>query len=98
MHIGLLHGADARLAEAVAAGLLADDPSLTLTFNAPYAIDDASDYAVPVHGLARGSPNLLVEIRQDLISTAEGQAAWAARLFAALTGPAVTRLQQEMNA
>jgi predicted N-formylglutamate amidohydrolase len=35
---------------------------------------------VPVHGEDRGLPHLEIEIRQDLIANADGQAAWAARL------------------
>ncbi|MGR3409290.1 MAG: N-formylglutamate amidohydrolase [Paracoccus sp. (in: a-proteobacteria)] len=32
------------------------------------------------HALARGRPNLLIEVRNDLIASAEGQALWAGRL------------------
>ena len=52
--------------------------------NEPYAIDDDSDYTVPVHGEARGLDAVLVEIRQDLISDDEGAASWASRLAQAL--------------
>jgi predicted N-formylglutamate amidohydrolase len=48
--------------------------------NQPYAITEASDYTVPVHGEARGLPHVEIEIRQDLIADDRGQAAWAARL------------------
>ena len=53
--------------------------------NQPYQIDSTSDYSVPVHGEARGLDAVLVELRQDLVGTAEGAADWAARLAAALT-------------
>jgi predicted N-formylglutamate amidohydrolase len=35
---------------------------------------------VPVHGDARGLPALLIEVRHDLIASAQGVAEWAERL------------------
>jgi predicted N-formylglutamate amidohydrolase len=55
-----------------------------IAHNEPYQIDDASDYAIPVHGEARGLEAVLVELRQDLIAASDGVGAWAARLSAAL--------------
>lgn len=52
-------------------------PELTIGMNEPYQIDDASDWFVPHHGEARGIPHSLIEIRNDQIRTAEGQAQWA---------------------
>jgi predicted N-formylglutamate amidohydrolase len=60
--------------------LLRAEGDLRVGENAPYAITGASDYTVPVHGEGRGLPHLEIEIRQDLIGDAAGQAAWAARL------------------
>ena len=48
--------------------------------NDPYSVSDATDYTVPVHGEARGLAHVEIEIRQDLIATEDGQAAWAARM------------------
>ena len=48
--------------------------------NQPYAVSDTSDYAIPVHGEARGLPHVELEIRQDLIADADGQRQWALRL------------------
>jgi predicted N-formylglutamate amidohydrolase len=48
--------------------------------NEPYALGDDSDYTIPVHAERRGLLNLELEIRQDLITGAEGQAVWAAVL------------------
>ncbi|WP_421693740.1 N-formylglutamate amidohydrolase [Aestuariivirga sp.] len=58
--------------------------SSAIAENEPYAIDDESDYTVPVHGEARGLDAVLVEIRQDLIADDEGAASWASRLAQAL--------------
>jgi len=48
--------------------------------NQPYAIDAEFDYAVPVHGEARGLPSAMLEIRQDGIRSVEGVANWAGRI------------------
>ena len=48
--------------------------------NEPYVLSASSDHSVPTHAPAHGVPDLELEIRQDLIATPEGQAAWSARL------------------
>lgn len=73
------------------------DPSLSLALssvlqaegvnvgeNVPYQVGSVTDYTIPVHGEAHGIPHSLVEVRQDLIGTEEGQAYWAGRLAEAL--------------
>lgn len=47
--------------------------------NEPYAGHLPGD-AVDQHALAHGRPNVLIELRQDLIADDTGQALWAARL------------------
>ena len=83
IEIGILYNRDARLAN-ILLDLLREEGGpgggLTVGDNAPYAITDASDYTVPVHGEGRGLPHVEIEIRQDLIGDELGQAAWAARL------------------
>jgi predicted N-formylglutamate amidohydrolase len=52
--------------------------------NEPYAVNDATDYTIPVHGEARGLVNTGIEIRQDLITEPSGQQRFAdmlARIF-----------------
>jgi predicted N-formylglutamate amidohydrolase len=83
IEIGILYNRDARLANILLDLLRAESGpggGLTVGDNAPYAITDASDYTVPVHGEGRGLPHVEIEIRQDLIGDELGQAAWAARL------------------
>ena len=48
--------------------------------NEPYAIDAEFDYAVPLHGEARGLPSAMIEIRQDGIRSLEGISEWAERI------------------
>jgi len=60
-------------------------PEICLGINEPYALDSARDFTVPFHGERRGIPHVEVELRQDLIADAEGQALWAGRLATWLT-------------
>jgi predicted N-formylglutamate amidohydrolase len=60
--------------------LLRAESGLVVGANEPYAITDTSDYTAPVHGEARGLDHVEIEIRQDLIAEASGQADWAERM------------------
>jgi predicted N-formylglutamate amidohydrolase len=52
-------------------------PWMTIGHNQPYQVTGVSDWFVPVHGEARGLKHSLIEIRNDHISTEDGQAKWA---------------------
>jgi predicted N-formylglutamate amidohydrolase len=78
-HVGVLFNRDGRLARPLLRLLQAED-GLVVGENEPYRVTDATDYTVPVHGERRGLYHVEIEIRQDLIADAAGQAAWAARL------------------
>jgi predicted N-formylglutamate amidohydrolase len=84
MQVGMLYNKDPKLAR-ILLDLLRHEGDLTVGDNAPYAITDDSDYSVPTHGEQRGLPHVEIEIRQDLIETADGQAAWAQRFARLLT-------------
>ena len=45
-----------------------------------YAASEQTDYALVEHGERRGLPCVEIEVRQDLIAHAAGQAEWAERL------------------
>lgn len=77
-HAGVLYNRDRRLAHALLT-LLRAEPGLVVGDNEPYSVSDASDYSVPVHAEQRGLLHVEIEIRQDLIEDAQGQAAWAQR-------------------
>jgi predicted N-formylglutamate amidohydrolase len=82
VEVGILYNpnaSDIRLPR-IMLDLLRQESDLAVGDNQPYAITGSSDYTVPVHGERRGLPHVEIEIRQDLIGTAPGQAAWAARL------------------
>ena len=90
MQVGVLYNRDARLAE-IMLDLLRAEGDLTVGDNAPYAVSDVTDYGVPVHAERRGLAHVEIEIRQDLITDATGQTAWAAR-FERMLRAAVGRL------
>jgi len=79
-HVGMLYNRDARLAHALGAALRAE-PGLVVGDNQPYAVSDATDYAIPEYGERRALPHVEIEIRQDLIDTDAGAARWAALLY-----------------
>jgi predicted N-formylglutamate amidohydrolase len=82
-HTGLMYNRDARLAIPLLR-LLRTEPGVCAGDNEPYAMGDASDYTLPVHGEGRRIPHVGIEIRQDLITESAGQQAWADRLAALL--------------
>jgi predicted N-formylglutamate amidohydrolase len=78
-HIGTLYHRDTRLPPLLLKSLRAE-PGLVVGDNEPYAVDDETDYTIPVHGEKRGLINTGIEIRQDLIADPAGQREWADRL------------------
>ncbi len=78
MHVGILYDTDPELS-LIMLDLLRREGDLVVGENAPYALTATSDYSVPTHAARRGLHHLEVEIRQDLIASEDGQAAWAER-------------------
>ena len=77
--IGVLHShRDSRLALPLIARLRAE-PDLSVGDNQPYDGHLPGD-SVDRHALRPGRPNVLIEVRNDLIGDAAGQASWARRL------------------
>jgi predicted N-formylglutamate amidohydrolase len=78
-HVGVLFSPeDPRLSRALIARLAAE-PDICIGENEPYAGALPGD-SIDRHALAHGRHNTLIELRNDLISDAAGQKAWAARL------------------
>lgn len=77
--IGTLYGSDARVARALLA-MIREEGQWHAGDNEPYAVTATTDYAIPVHGVGRGIPNIGLEIRQDLIGDEIGQTQWADRI------------------
>ena len=86
-HAGVLHDGRSPFSTRVLrdlqgrAGLVVGD-------NQPYALEPETDYSVPVHAQGRRLDYLELEVRQDLIADAEGQAAWADLLSEVLAAAA----------
>lgn len=77
--VGVLYShLDDRLSQALL-GCLAGEADLCVGDNEPYSGHLPGD-AIDRHALQAGRHNTLIELRQDLIATAEAQRAWAARL------------------
>jgi predicted N-formylglutamate amidohydrolase len=90
VEIGVLHDADARLAD----GMLADPPpGPRISRNRPYGPADGVTHTLRTHALPGGHPNVMLEVRSDLIAEAAAQdgmaallAPWLLRAVAALQG------------
>jgi predicted N-formylglutamate amidohydrolase len=78
-HAGVLHHQDTRLATPMLRALRAE-PELIVGDNEPYAASARTDYGLVEHGERRGLLHVELEVRQDLLADAAGQAAWAERL------------------
>ena len=76
--IGVLYAHDTRLARPLL-DLLRSERDLTVGDNEPYSGHLPGD-AVDRHALRHGRPNVLIEVRNDLIADAAGQQVWADRL------------------
>ena len=78
-HIGTLYHRDDRLPHLLRDKLRLEG-DLVVGDNEPYAVSDATDYTIPVHGEKRGLMHTGIEVRQDLIGDPSGQQQWAERL------------------
>ncbi len=76
-HVGVLWHHDGRIALPLIVRLRAE--GLCVGDNEPYTGELEGD-TMSRHGTGRGLAHVLIEIRQDLIATAEDQRLWAARL------------------
>jgi predicted N-formylglutamate amidohydrolase len=84
VELGILHDTDQRLADA----LLAAAPqhtNLRVARNQPYGPQDGVTHSLQRHGVALGLLNVMLEIRNDLITSPPQQAAMANMLVGMLT-------------
>ncbi|MBM3571203.1 MAG: N-formylglutamate amidohydrolase, partial [Alphaproteobacteria bacterium] len=82
-HFGVLWNRDGRIATPLIAGL-AGEAGICVGDNQPYSARDGHGFTLAHHAETRGLPHVLVELRQDLVDTQQGVAAWARRLGDAL--------------
>lgn len=83
VEIGVLHDSDARLADLMLSAL-AGPGDIEVARNQPYGPQDGVTHTLVEHGISRGLPNVMIEIRNDLISGKVEQAAMAQRIAAAI--------------
>lgn len=81
--IGILHAGESSFGPALIKRL-EREPDLCVGDNEPYAGHLPGD-AVDQHALKTNRPNVLIELRHDVIETAEQQQGWARRLAPILT-------------
>lgn len=81
--IGVLWDGDPRVAVPLLEALRGRG-DVTVGDNQPYSGRGTLGGTVETHALPRGLPNVLLEVRQDLIESADGAARWADVLGAAL--------------
>ena len=79
-HAGILWRNDWAFARLMLDGLRRE-PGLEVGDNQPYTLQGDVDYSVPEHADKRGLSNVLIEIRQDEITSEAQQDRWAARLL-----------------
>ncbi|GGG71178.1 N-formylglutamate amidohydrolase [Salipiger pallidus] len=77
-HVGILHAWDSRLSDPLIARLQAQE-GLVVGRNQPYPGHLPGD-SMHRNALMHGRHNTLIELRSDLIETADAQAEWGARL------------------
>jgi predicted N-formylglutamate amidohydrolase len=75
-HIGVLFGPDKRIAVPLIQSL-SRNPEVCVGENKPYSGYDLYGHTVETHAMPKGYPNILFEIRQDLIDTRHGAEHWA---------------------
>lgn len=79
--IGIIHDADARIAEPLIAALK-KNKALNVGVNEPYSPADRVYYTLERHARPRNAPCAMIEIRNDEIATREAQETWAKQLAA----------------
>jgi predicted N-formylglutamate amidohydrolase len=85
LDLGILHDADTRLADDLIDLAKRHEPQLDVRRNEPYGPADGVTHTLLVHAGPRGVPNVMIEIRNDLIADEPGQQDWAERLARLLT-------------
>ncbi|MET3926839.1 N-formylglutamate amidohydrolase [Devosia sp. 2618] len=89
--IGLIHGVDTGYTKALFDALKADDPTLNVGWNEPYAALNGVTLTLEKHGDGRGLEATMIEIRHDEILEPTGVTLWADRLARCLQTARVAR-------
>ncbi|MCD2173059.1 N-formylglutamate amidohydrolase [Rhizobium sp. C4] len=93
VEVGILHDADARFADDILSAAASGNRH-DVRRNEPYGPADGVTHSLILHGISRGIPNVMIEVRNDLIADQTGQgvmAGYLSELIAAAIG------QQDKN-
>ncbi len=82
-HVGILTNVDRRMGDALIT-ILSENCDVCIGDNVPYSGMSPYGFTIETQAVPKGFPNVLLEIRQDLIDTRHGAEEWADRLGAAL--------------
>ena len=96
VELGLLHDTDSRLVDAMLTRV-DDIAPRNVQRNAPYGPQDGVTHSLKKHALSRGLPNVMVEVRNDLLRTANQIDGITQELLALLT-PALTDMTMKESA
>ncbi|UXX81795.1 N-formylglutamate amidohydrolase [Roseovarius pelagicus] len=91
--IGILHDTDTRLADAMLSASL-KLPHRLIERNQPYGPEDGVTHSLQIHGIAHELPNVMIEVRNDLLTTPEAVAQIGDELLSLLR-PALIHLGLE---
>jgi len=78
-HLGLLYRKDRRMVSLIQDQMV-NNKSIKIGINEPYKCNLKGDYSIPYFGESNGLPNILFEIRQDLIKNNAGIIKWSKKL------------------
>lgn len=84
VEIGILHDRDTRVADAMLSCGPAHTPHIVRR-NEPYGPVDGVTHTVAEHATPRGYPNVMIEVRNDLIATPQAQTEMSRQLSAWIT-------------
>ena len=79
VELGILHDSDSRLADQMLK-LAGDAQDYVVRRNDPYGPEDGVTHTLILHGIERSIANVMLEVRNDLISDEAGQRTWGDRL------------------
>lgn len=80
VEIGILHDSDARFSDQLLAAMAVDAGGFRVERNQPYGPADGVTHTLLEHALPGGLMNVMIEIRNDLVTTGADQAAMATYL------------------
>lgn len=79
VELGILHDSDTRLADSLLS-LTQEVDGYRAARNEPYSAEDGVTHTLITHGIKNKLPNVMLEIRNDLLSDTSAQETWAKRL------------------